>query len=81
MHFVEVKEIPPTRVNLKCKFEERLERFMRLNIKCAKVVYDINDYSSATACLISFRRASVMHGFPVDVKMRNGEVYLIRRDM
>ena len=81
MKFVEVKEIPTTSRNMSCKFEERLGRFMDKNIKCARVVYDVDEYTSSTGCAIAFKRACLWYGFPVDVKQINGEVYLIHRDI
>ena len=81
MKFVEVKEIPTTRRNFQCKFEERLGRFMDRNIKYAKVVYDMDEYTSSTGCALAFKRACLWYGFPIDVKQINGEVYLIRRDI
>jgi hypothetical protein len=81
MKFVEVKEIPSTGRANRGVLEERLEAFMALGIKYAKVVYDADDYTSPTSCRVAFARACRRYGFPVDAKMINGEVYLIRRDM
>lgn len=81
MKFVEVKEIPRTGRASRGILEERLEAFMKMGIKNAKLVYDADEYTSPTSCRVAFARACRRYGFPVDAKMVYGEVYLIRRDM
>ena len=81
MNFVEVKEIPYTTRARKGFMEERLEQFMHMHVKYVKVTYSAIEYSCPTSCRMSFANAAKRYNFPVDTKMINGEVYLIRRDM
>lgn len=83
MKFVEVMEIPEPSKYRRKRGEMRrdLERFMKKHIKMAKVVYGAEDYSGPVSCCSSYRNACKRWAFPIDVLMRNGEVYLIRRDM
>lgn len=81
MEFVEVKDIPKTGRANRGIVEERLEAFVKMGVKYAKIVYSIDDYTCPTSCRSAFASACRRYGFPVDAKLINGEVYLIRRDM
>lgn len=83
MKFVEVKDIP-SRSKSKHKrgyMKIWMDNFMSQGIKMAKVVFDEDDYSGPFSCYQAYRAGIARHVYPVDVKLRNGEVYLIRRDM
>lgn len=81
MKFVEVGTLPDNAKTRRGVMEERLEKFVRMNVKYVKIDYRIDEYTSPTSCRLSFANAAKKYNFPVDVKMINGEVYLIRRDM
>lgn len=84
MTFVEVKEIPAKANNPRRKKGELklyLERFIQQNIKIAKVDFGPEDYFAMIGAYNSMRLACKRHVLPIDVTMRNGEVYLVRRDI
>ena len=81
MHFVTVEELPDTQYASRNKLEEGLEKFMSMKTKYARIVFSKDEYSSSTACQVVMKRASIQYGFPVDVRLINGDVYLIRRDI
>lgn len=79
MRFTEVKEIPGDRVRRKNEMRDILTEYMNMNIKSVKV--EDHGYATTKLAYLAFKRAAERHVFPIDVHMRNGEVYLIRRDM
>lgn len=83
MCFVVVKELPETGVNPgeKGALKSRLDKFMEMNVKIVKIVLDDDDYCCPVSAHSAFNRACESWAFPIDVKMRKGEVYLVRRDM
>lgn len=84
MDFVEVKEVPKSlkkKQGKKGVLKSKLDKFMAMGIKTAKVVWSEHDYSNPMSCYNAFNLAVRRHVFPIDVRMRNGEVYLVRRDM
>lgn len=84
MTFIEVKEMPDT-LKKKCGkkgvLKSKLDKFMAMGIKTAKVVWSDHDYTNPMSCYNAFRVAVQRHVFPINVYMRNGEVYLVRRDI
>ena len=84
MKFVEVEELPDTlkkKQGKKGVLKSKLDKFMGMGIKTAKVVWDEHDYSNPMSCYNAFILACRRHVFPIDVRMRNGEIYLVRRDL
>ena len=84
MRFVEVTEIPEKVERggrRKGEMLHRLRKFMATNVKYAKVEFTADDYVSPVSCYQSCRSAVKRHVLPFDVKIRNGDVYLIRRDI
>lgn len=84
MKFVEVAEVPekkdiPRRKRGELKLY--LERFIQRDIKIAKVDFSPEEYFAMIGAYNSMRLACKRHVLPIDVTMRNGEVYLIRRDL
>lgn len=55
--------------------------FMNMGIKTAVVRFDEHEYKDNKSCHTSLYRSAKRHAFPIDVVMRNGEIYLVRRDM
>ena len=60
---------------------KELKAFMSMNVKTAKVVYTKGEYACATAASGALRTCIRTYGLPINVKMRNGNVYLIRTDL
>lgn len=54
---------------------------MTMNMKIARVSWDEMEYTGPISCYNAFRLATKRHVYPIDVRMRNGEIYLVRRDM
>lgn len=83
MYFVEVKELPEigSSSGEKGALKSRLDKFMELGVKIVKIVLDDDDYCCPVSAHSAFSGAVERWAFPIDVKMRKGEVYLIRRDM
>lgn len=83
MKFVEVAELPKTNPNKKNRrgvTRDRLDHFMTLNVKMAKVIPN-GEYTNNISCYNTLLQSSRAGSYPISVKMRNGEVYLIRRDI
>ena len=83
MKFVKVDKLPeqshayiPTYI-----VEARITAFMNMNIKIARVDYSANEYKSIKSAYQCFKKACTRYAAPVDVKVINKELYLIRRDM
>ena len=79
MNFIECKDGLPRieRNRLKYVFME----FMRMNIKVAKVDFKEREYKNTTIAYHTLHRACKRHAVPITVRMRNGEVYMVRTDM
>lgn len=79
MKFVEVKEMP--RMGYKRnELRARLAEFMRMNVKTVKVEWE-GTYMKAAHAQMNIYRAAKNGAFPIDVRRKRDEVYLIRRDM
>ncbi len=76
--FVEVKEVP---ICQKKNLQNYLEEFMNMNIKVARVEFDELDYKNIDAAAAAFNNSAKRGGFPITVTRRNGELYLINRDI
>lgn len=77
MKFVKVDEIPnraPAH-----DMPAFLKEFMHMNVKMARV--DDHGYKSDRVAANYIATACRRHVFPIDVRLSNGEVYLVRRDM
>lgn len=78
MNFEKVKGIPK-RTNH--KLTNYLNEFMRMNVKTAKVHFSDGEYKSVrigAGCLgVAIKR----NGYPIEVHVQEGDVYLMRRDL
>jgi hypothetical protein len=84
MKFVEVAEVPEKVNNTRRKKGELklyLDRFIQQGIKIAKVEFVPDEYYAMIGVYNSMRLACKWHVLPIDVTMRKGEVYLVRRDL
>jgi hypothetical protein len=80
MKFVKVDEVPKKRYSRKglCNY---WEEFMRMDVKIVKVELSKHDYASPRIAQSTFVSSIKKYGYPIDVMNRNGEIYLVRRDM
>ena len=62
---------------MNCRFSSHIA----LNVKVARVDLDPDDYKSANVARNVLAVAAKRHAVPVKVKMSNGEVYFVRKDM
>lgn len=85
MKFVEVDSLPEieyARKNDTYKhLDEYLGAFMKRNVKIAKVVYRSDEYATLEAAYICVRRSCKSYGYPISVHKRNGELYVVRKDI
>lgn len=77
MKFVKVNEIP--NVKSRSNMKTFLTEFMHMNVKMVRV--DDHGYKSAKVAANCLGVACRRHVLPIDVRLSNGEVYLVRRDM
>ena len=87
MTFVPVEKIPEKSWVSKYDRAENkrtrvyLEEFMKMGVKYALVDVMYDEYSSMESCEATLRQCVKRQGYPIDVKTRDGEVYLARRDI
>lgn len=79
MKFVEVKEVPGAKRNHRLK--DMWDEFIASNMKMAKVDLDEDEYSclsvAASVMAVSIKR----YGYPIRLIRRDGNIYLIRKDI
>ena len=87
MRFVPVEKIPEINYpdgEKKCIYKpirKYIEEFMKIGIKIAKVELNDDEYRDYESARVVFSNAVKRHCFPIDVVIRNKEVYLVRRDI
>ena len=81
MRFVEVNELPEHIRSTKSNFKHRLDEFMAMNIKVARVEFDSSEYNSRESCRGAFVSACKRYSYPIRAVGINGDVYLIRKDL
>lgn len=79
MKFVKVDNIPGERVRKRGEMRDLLDEFMKMNTKSVKV--EDHGYKDSKLAYMAFRRAVNRWVYPIDVTLRSGNVYLIRRDI
>lgn len=79
MKFVQVEAIPGWKENHRLK--DAWKEFMGMNVKIAKAELDIGEYKSPRVAFCVWKHSINRFGYPIDLKMRDGEIYLVRRDM
>ena len=82
MQFIKIDEVPESK---RCRphcysLKTKIDKFMSMDIPCAKVEYDSDEYTSTNACLNSLQSFCSRNRIPAYAMMRNGEVYIIRTD-
>lgn len=78
MKFIEVKELPKRKV--RTDLRQKLDEFMAMNIKIAKVEME-NRYSSIRVAQGTIHTSAKHGGYPITVRTIDGEIYLIRKDI
>ena len=79
MRFVKVDKVPGDRVRKRGEMRCLLDEFMKMDIKSVRL--EDHGYKTSKLAYMAFRRAAERWVFPIDVSLRNDEVYLIRRDI
>ena len=79
MKFVQVEMVPGKGENH--KLNAAWKEFMSMNVKIAKAELDVGEYASPTVARGVWAISIKRFGYPIDLKLRNGEIYLVRRDM
>lgn len=63
------------------KLQGELEEFMNMNVEAAEVSFIANEYKSTNSCYSSLYKSIKRFGYPIQVVVRDGKLYLIRKDM
>jgi hypothetical protein len=80
MRLVKVNSIPEKNTtHSRLDLIKMIEDFVMSDMDYAKVLLDTGEYSCAEYARSSLGQAIRRTGYPVDVKYRNGEIYLVRR--
>lgn len=80
MKFVKVDEVPMRRGSRK-DLKARWDEFMSMNVKIVKVELNEHDYKNANVARSVLTRSVNTYGYPINVTLRDNEIYLVRRDM
>lgn len=78
MKFVKVSEIPQKSAPVH-RMEAYLKEFMHMHVKIVRV--EDHGYKSAKVAANCIGAACKRHVMPIDVRLSDGQVYLIRRDI
>ena len=81
MTLTPVEKLPKTNRTSYKKCADIIKEFMKMNVTYAKFEFTENEYTSAFAAITSLRYYVRNHTVPVIVKIINGELYLIRKDL
>lgn len=84
MQLIEVEELPETERRLERDHKDMrsyLEQFMSMNTKVAWVIFEPHEYATVASARATLNRACRNYGYPIDVFVRNGDLYLVRTDM
>ena len=84
MKLIKIEELPKTERRMERDHKDLLEylkQFMDMNTKYVWVVYDPHEYSNSISASATLRRACIYNNLPIDVCLRNYDLYLVRTDM
>lgn len=87
MKFVPVTDIPKRKIKKpteSCDYKPirlYLQEFMQTGNKYVRVVYDTLDYASALSAQNAFIKSVKNTGYPISVIVRQGDIYLMRKDI
>ncbi|MBR5862177.1 MAG: hypothetical protein IKZ08_02505 [Bacteroidales bacterium] len=63
------------------KLQAFLKDFMQMNVKFAKIELSVDEYASPTVARGCIAIAAARGKYPVKVRLRGKDIYLIRTDM
>jgi hypothetical protein len=81
MKFVKVDKVPNRTRGNNYKLVQRWEEFMSMNVKTVKVEISDDEYKSPKVARTVWITSIKTFGYPIDLKMRGNDIYLVRRDM
>lgn len=81
MKFVECKDGIPFKIARREIARARLVEFINMNVKCAQIVFNENEYKSTQVAYQCMRRATERWGYNISVHIRNGEIFLVNKDL
>jgi hypothetical protein len=87
MTFVAVEKVPEkkcAKAGTMTEFKPmkaRIDEFMKMGIKCARVEFSPNEYRSVESAHSAFAKLVRYYAYPITVNKRGDEVYLTRRDI
>ena len=83
MKFIEVSEIPERKDydgRPKKPVRKFIECFLLSDIRIARVILEDEDYARPEYARLSLNEACKRYGYPVEVKTRSGDIYLVRKE-
>lgn len=80
MKFQQIDSLPEKKRCEYKKLENELEKFMKMDVKYARVDYG-NEYSSPSSAAHTLSLATKQYALPIRVRVINGVVYLESTDM
>lgn len=80
MKITKVDTLPPKRSHKK-NLQGALDEFMSSNAKIVKIEYAEGEYATPISCYGSLHKAIKHSGYGIRVKMINGEIYLIKKNI
>ena len=86
MKFVVVEKLPDidkdfSNAATKKKMKDYLDEFMKMNVKIVRVEYYSDEYKNIESAHVGFTKAAKRAGYPINACRRNGDLYLVRRDI
>ena len=81
MKFTPVDKLPERKRGCYNKCSDILTEFMNLDRKYAKLEFSACEYTCVAAAKASLSQHIHNNGLPIIVKIVNGELYLIRKDL
>ena len=84
MIFIEIEELPETERRIAHEYKrnkEYFEKFMAMNVKFAWVIFEPHEYVNTLSARLTLRRSCRRFGYPIDVCVRNDDLYFVRTDM
>ena len=84
MLFIEVEELP--KIDRRAVRDHKdmfkyLKEFMDMNAKIVWVVYEQHEYTDTQSARATIKRACRRYEFPIEVYVRNHDLYLVRTDI
>lgn len=84
MIFIEIEELPKTEKRIVHEYKnckEYFEQFMAMNTKVAWAVFEPHEYVNTLSACLTLKRSCRRFGYPIEVCVRNDDLYFVRTDM